>query len=234
MKFALALPAGAKKQLQWRFDWRMLIDEFRTLDPKDPGAWPLLPRIVVLFGLFLFLIFLAGWFGWQSQFEELEERRRVEAKLKEEWLAKKRQAVNLDAYRQQLTEIERAFGALLKQLPNAAEMDSLLLDINQAGIGRGLQFDLFKPGAEVVKDFYAELPITLSVTGSYHDLGAFAGDVAQLPRIVTLNEIQIVPAKEGGGRLVMTAQAKTFRYLDEAEMAERRKAEQAKKGGAKK
>lgn len=215
-------------------EWRQVVDEFRYLDPKDPGAWPLLPRVIVLLAVFLLAIFFVAWFGWQGQLDELEERRREETKLKEDWLGKKRQAVNLEAYRQQLAEIERSFGALLKQLPNAAEMDSLLLDINQAGLGRGLQFELFKPGAEAVKDFYAELPITLSVVGAYHDLGAFAGDVAKLPRIVTLNDIQVTPSKDGGGRLTMTAQAKTFRYLDEAEIAARRKAEQAKKGGAKK
>ncbi|MCX7897290.1 MAG: type 4a pilus biogenesis protein PilO [Rhodocyclaceae bacterium] len=216
-------------------DLQRLRDEFRALDPKDPGAWPLLPRITVLVGLFVFLLFLAAWLGWQGQWDDLELRRQEEAKLKEEWLNKKRQAVNLDAYRQQLAEIERAFGAMLKQLPNAAEVESLLLDINQAGLGRGLQFELFKPGTEAVKDFYAELPITISVTGSYHDFGAFAGDLAKLPRIVTLNDIQVTPLKEGGGRLTMTAQAKTFRYLDEAEIAARKKAEDAaKKGGAKK
>ncbi|NWG32449.1 MAG: type 4a pilus biogenesis protein PilO [Rhodocyclaceae bacterium] len=213
-----------------KIDFQAVIEDFRTLDPKDPGAWPLIPRIVILIGLFLLLVAAAAWFGWQAQYEELDAKRQEEAKLKEDWLAKKKQAVNLDAYRNQLGEIERSFGALLKQLPNAAEMESLLVDINQAGLGRGLQFELFKPGSEVVKDFYAELPITINLTGSYHDFGYFAGDIAKLPRIVTLNDINIAPGKSGDG-LTMSATAKTFRYLDEEEIAARKK-QQAK--GAKK
>ncbi|WP_126447619.1 type 4a pilus biogenesis protein PilO [Sulfuricystis multivorans] len=214
-----------------KIDFQSIAEDFRTLDPKDPGAWPLIPRIVVLVGLFVSLVAAAAWFGWQVQYEDLEAKRQEEAKLKEDWLAKKKQAVNLDAYRNQLVEIERSFGALLKQLPNAAEMESLLVDINQAGLGRGLQFELFKPGSEVVKDFYAELPITINLTGSYHDFGNFAGDIAKLPRIVTLNDINVAPGKSGDV-LTMSTIAKTFRYLDEEEMAARKRAEKAK--GAKK
>jgi type IV pilus assembly protein PilO len=132
----------------------------------------------------------------------------------------------LDAYQKQLDEIHRSFGALLKQLPNASEMESLLVDINQAGLGRGLQFELFRPGSEAFKDFYAELPITIKVMGSYHDLGAFTGDIAKLPRIVTLNDIDVSPVKDGG--LAMSAVAKTFRYLDDAEVARQKKEKQAK------
>lgn len=230
MKKPSMVPGKAKLNLP-KIDFQAIADDFRTLDPKDPGAWPLVPRIVILAGMFIALIAMAAWFGWQGQYEELDAKRQEEAKLKEDWLSKKKQAVNLDAYRNQLVEIERSFGALLKQLPNAAEMESLLVDINQAGLGRGLQFELFKPGAEVVKDFYAELPITINLSGSYHDFGSFAGDVAKLPRIVTLNNINIVQGK-AGDTLAMATTAKTFRYLDEEEMAARKKQEKAK--GAKK
>lgn len=224
------MPPGKAKPEPPKIDFQAIVEEFRTLDPKDPGAWPLIPRIIILAGLFLGLVAMGAWFGWQAQYEELDAKRQEEEKLKQDWLTKKKQAVNLDAYRHQLVEIERSFGALLKQLPNAAEMESLLVDINQAGLGRGLQFELFKPGAEVVKDFYAELPITLNLTGSYHDFGYFAGDVAKLPRIVTLNDINIAPGK-AAEVLTMSATAKTFRYLDEEEIAARKK-QQAK--GAKK
>lgn len=223
-------PGKAKLELP-KIDFQAIAEDFRTLDPKDPGLWPLIPRIVILAGMFVALIAAAAWFGWQSQYEELDAKRQEEEKLKGDWLAKKKQAVNLEAYRNQLVEIERSFGALLKQLPNAAEMESLLVDINQAGLGRGLQFELFKPGTEVVKDFYAELPITVNLTGSYHDFGSFAGDIAKLPRIVTLNDINVAQGKSGDG-LTLATTAKTFRYLDEDEMAARKKQEMAK--GAKK
>jgi type IV pilus assembly protein PilO len=177
--------------------------------------------------MFVALLAAAAWFGWQGQYEVLDAKRQEESKLKDDWLSKKKQAINLDAYRNQLVEIERSFGALLKQLPNAAEMESLLVDINQAGLGRGLQFELFKPGAEVVKDFYAELPITVNLSGSYHDFGSFAGDIAKLSRIVTLNNISVTQGKSGEN-LALTATAKTFRYLDENEMSARKKQEKAK------
>jgi type IV pilus assembly protein PilO len=216
------------------FDLKTLISDFKTLDPKDPGLWPILPRIIILIGVFLIVLILGWWFGWRVQFDELDGQRAQEVTLKEEWRTKKMQAVNLEEYQKQLGEINRSFGALLKQLPNASEMESLLVDINQAGLGRGLQFDLFKPGAESLRDFYAELPITIKVAGSYHDLGAFTGDIAKLPRIVTLNDIDVTTAKEGG--LTMSAVAKTFRYLDEEEVARQRKdklASQKAKGGQK-
>ncbi len=213
---------------------KQIADDFKTLDPKDPGAWPLGPRIVILLSLFIGLLAAAAWFGWNVQQEELEQKNQEEIKLKEEWLNKKRQAVNLDEHINQLAEIERSFGALLRQLPNAAEMESLLIDINQAGLGRGLQFELFKPGVEVSRDFYAELPITINVTGSYHDFGAFAGDIAKLSRIVTLNDINVAPAGKAGDGLMLTASAKTFRYLDEAEVAAQRKKEKDKARGARK
>ncbi|MBU3910730.1 MAG: type 4a pilus biogenesis protein PilO [Gammaproteobacteria bacterium] len=217
-----------------KIDFRQIADDFKTLDPKDPGAWPLVPRIIILSGMFVGLLMAAAWFGWNVQNEELELKYQEEIKLKDEWLNKKKQAVNLDEHINQLAEIERSFGALLKQLPNAAEMESLLIDINQAGLGRGLQFELFKPGAEVSKDFYAELPITLNVTGSYHDFGAFAGDIAKLSRIVTLNDINVAPSGKSGDTLMLVATAKTFRYLDEVEVAEQKRKEREKAKGAKK
>ena len=161
----------------------------------------------------------------------LELKQQEETRLRNDFLSKKKQAVNLDLYVQQLNEIDRSFGALLKQLPNKAEVESLLVEINQSGMGRGLQFELFKPSPEVVKDFYAELPISVKITGNYHDFGAFAGDIGQLSRIVTLNNVQITPAKDGV--LTMDAVTKTFRYLDEGELAAKRKAAQAAKGGKK-
>jgi type IV pilus assembly protein PilO len=214
-----------------KVDFQGFVDDFRSLDPKNPGAWPMAPRVVALVGIFLFAVAMAALLGWQSQYDELDAKRQEELRLREDWTNKKRQAVNLDAYRNQLVEIERAFGALLKQLPNAAEMESLLVDVNQAGLGRGLQFELFKPNTEVVHDFYAELPITINMTGSYHDFGAFAGDVAKLPRIVTLNDIHLTRGKQGDSLSLVTV-AKTFRYLDDNEMAERKR--QGKPGGAQK
>jgi len=210
-------------------DLQTLIDDFRTLDPRDPGLWPPVPRAIVLIGLLVVILLASWWFGWRTQMDELTGMQEQEDKLKQEWLDKKRQSVNLAEYQKQLAEINTAFGALLKQLPNASEMESLLVDINQAGLGRGLQFDLFKPGSESQKEFYAELPITIRVTGSYHDLGAFVGDIARLPRIVTLNDIEAVPNKDGG--LTMSAVAKTFRYLDDEEVARQKKAKAAKKAG---
>jgi len=217
-----------------KFDFRTLAEDFKSLDPKDIGTWPLLPRVTVLLGVFAALLVAGWWFDWKSQLEELEGKQQQEAKLKDEYLDKKRQAVNLEEHRKQLAEIDKSFGALLKQLPNKAEMEALLIDINQAGLGRGLQFELFKPGKETTKDFYAELPITLKITGIYHDLGAFSADVAKLSRIVSLTNVAVVPDK--GGQLKMDAIAMTYRYLDEEELAAQRraKAAQAKAKGAKK
>ena len=217
-----------------KVDVKALLDDFRNLNPKDVGAWPLAPRIAALIGLFALILFAGWWFWWNEQLDTLAQRQQNELKLKEDFVAKKTQAVNLDLYVQQLNEIDRSFGALLKQLPNKSEVESLLVEINQSGMGRGLQFELFKPGPEVVKDFYAELPINVRLTGSYHDFGAFAGDVGRLSRIVTLNNVSIVANKDGA--LVLDAVTKTFRYLDEEELAAKRKAAQAgkpAKGGKK-
>jgi len=207
----------------------MTLDDIRRLNFREAGNWPLLPKVAVL-GLLVILILAAGaFFDWKDQLDALDRAQDEEAKLRVSYTEKKAKAVNLELYVQQLKEIEQAFGALLKQLPNKSEMDALLTDINQAGLGRGLQFELFRPAArERMADFYAELPITVKVTGTYHDMGAFASDVAQLPRIVTLNDIGIVNDK---GTLIMDATAKTFRYLDEDEVAKQRKlAKDAGKG----
>jgi len=200
----------------------MNLDDIRRLNIREVGSWPLLPRVVVLGVIFIVIILVGAWFDWKDRYEELDVARQEETKLKEQYTTKKAKAINYDIYVQQLKEIEQSFGALLKQLPNKAEMDALLTDINQAGLGRGLQFELFKPAAqERMADFYAELPIAVRITGNYHDMGAFASDVAQLPRIVTLNDVSITNDK---GVLTMDAVAKTFRYLDEDELAKQRKA----------
>ena len=214
-----------------KVDFKSLIDDFRNLNPNDVGAWPALPRASVLFGLFVAILAAGWWFVWNDQISVLDERRQDEIRLRDEFVAKKTQAINLDLYKQQMNEIDRSFGALLKQLPNKAEVESLLIEINQSGMGRGLQFELFKPVQEVQKDFYAELPVTVRLTGSYHDLGAFAGDIGRLSRIVTLNNISITPNQQAkDGSLVMDAVTRTFRYLDDEELAAKRKAEKAKKG----
>jgi len=212
-------------------NFNALLDEFKRTNWKDPGTWHAAPKILVLLAI-LIGIPVAGFFGVnQGQIEELEQGQQKEEKLKQEYVGKKKQAVNLDLHRQQLREIDTQFGALLRQLPNKSQMDALLVDINQAGLGRGLQFELFKPAAaEMRRDFYAELPIDVKVTGTYHDMGAFASDVGQLSRIVTLNNVAISAGKDGN--LTMDAVARTFRYLDDDEVAEQRKA--AKKGPAKK
>ncbi len=205
----------------------MSLDELKKLNPKDIASWPLTPKLFALLSV-LFLIVGAGyWFVWQHQFDELETARKKEDELRVTFLEKKKKAINLEAYRKQLADIEQSFGALLKQLPNKSEMDALLTDINQAGLGRGLQFELFRPaGQESMSDFYAELPITLKVSGNYHDMGAFASDVAQLPRIVTLNDLNVTAGKDGV--LSMDAVAKTYRYLDEDEVAQQRKSTREK------
>ncbi|ACV37429.1 type 4a pilus biogenesis protein PilO [Accumulibacter sp.] len=215
-------------------DFRAILLDFQNLNPKDVGAWPAAPRVTILLALFVAIMLAGWWFVWVDQLDMLEKKQQTELKLRDEFVAKKKEAVNLDLYVQQLNEIDRSFGALLKQLPNKAEVESLLVEINQAGMGRGLQFDLFKPGVEQVKDFYAELPINVRLTGSYHDFGAFAGDIGKLSRIVTLNNVSIVANPQAkDGSLVMDAVTKTFRYLDEEELAAKKKAAQAAKGAKK-
>lgn len=210
----------------------MNIDALKRLDLKEAGTWPMPWKLAALSILLVVIVFLGYWFDWKSQFEELEGARQKQEQLKTTFLDKKRQAVNLETYRRQLADIEQAFGALLKQLPNKSEMDALLTDINQAGLGRGLEFELFKPAPqETMSEFYAELPITIKITGNYHDMGAFASDISQLSRIVTLNDINVAAAKNGA--LTMDAVAKTFRYLDEEEVAKQRKAAKEKAERAK-
>lgn len=207
-----------------------IVEDFRRLNPRDPGTWPAIPKLTALAAVLIVLPVAAYFLDWQSQLDELDAGQQQEKKLKDDYVNKKRQAINLELYRQQLREIDTQFGALLRQLPNKSQMDALLVDINQAGLGRGLQFELFKPApAEIVREFYAELPIQIKVAGNYHDMGAFASDVGQLSRIVTLNDVSIAAAKDG--TLQMEATARTFRYLDEEEIAAQRKAQQAAKKG---
>ena len=202
-----------------------LLEQFKYLNPKDPGTWPVLPKLLALIATLVVLVAAGYVADSQSQIDELDAGAAQEVKLKEEYKGKKQFAVNLDLYRQQLREIDNSFGALLKQLPNKSQMDALLVDINQAGLGRGLQFELFKPAPqETMKDFYAELPVSVRVTGSYHDMGQFASDIAQLSRIVTLNDISVSPSGKDGSVLAMDTSAKTFRYLDEEEVAKQKKA----------
>ncbi len=209
-----------------------VLAQFRNLNTRDPGSWPALPKLGLLLLLLVAILAVAYFLDWQGQLEELEAGRAQEAKLKQEYVDKKKQAVNLDLLQNQKREIETSFGALLKQLPNKSQMEALLVDINQAGLGRGLQFELFRPApSETVRDFYAELPITVKVTGNYHDMGAFASDIGQLPRIVTLNDINLNVGKDG--TLTMDTVAKTFRYLDDEEVAAQRAAAKAAKAAKK-
>ena len=211
-------------------NFNQLADDFKRTNWKDPGTWTFAPKLIVLVAILL-AIPVAGYFGiWQGQIEELERGVAQEDTLKKDYLAKKTQAVNLDLHKQQLREIDTQFGALLKQLPNKAQMDALLVDINQAGLSRGLQFELFRPaGGESAREFYSERPISLKLIGTYHDMGGFASDVGQLPRIVTLGDVSIEAGKDGN--LTMDVTARTFRYLDEDELAAQRKAVAASKKG---
>ena len=207
----------------------MTWDEIKRLNPRDIGIWPLAAKIGAITLLVLILMGIAAYFGWMPQYDELDAKEKQEVTLRQEYSTKKAQAINLDLYVQQLKEVEQQFGALLRQLPSKSEMDALLSDINQAGLGRGLQFELFKPSVERQQDFYAELPVDLRVTGNYHDIGAFTSDVSQLSRIVTLNDIAITNKDPKDGVLTMEAVAKTFRYLDDEEVSKQRKAKEAAK-----
>lgn len=195
-----------------------LLIELRQLNTNDAGSWPIAFKAGALVILFIVIIVGGYYLVWQEQIETLEKIQAEEETLKNTYIIKKRSAVNLPALREQLKDIEKSLSALLNQLPDKSEMDALLVDINQAGLGRGLQFELFKPAAtETINSFYAELPISVRVTGGYHDIGAFASDIAQLSRIVTLNDINLAPGNDG--KLILDAVAKTFRYLDEEEIA---------------
>jgi len=208
-----------------------LAAQFRDLDGRHPGQWPLAPRLLCGVGAFVAVLAL-GWYAyWSDQLETLDLGAQQEQKLKEDYKSKVQQAINLDGLRKQKDLVGQYVATLEKQLPNKAEMDALLSDINQAGIGRGLQFELFRPGQVVVKNYYAELPIDIKISGNYHDIGAFTSDIANLPRIVTLNSMNLAGGKDGS--LTLDAVAKTFRYLDLEEVAAQRQAA-GKKPGAKK
>ena len=206
----------------------MTLDELNKLDLKTLADWPLPTKLAAL-GLLCVAIVAAGWwFDWRGGMETLDAAKQKETELRGVYTTKKNQAINLEAYKKQLADIEQAFGALLKQLPNKQEMDALITDVNQAGLGRGLQFDLFKPEAETASEFYAETPIRVKVTGGYHDIAAFVSDVSKLSRIVTLQDIAMEPAKDGV--LNMDAVVKTYRYLDDEELiARKQQAKEQKK-----
>lgn len=206
--------------------------QFRNLNVNEPGQWPALPKLT-LWILAVVAVVVLGWFGLLSTAQdELDAARAQEPQLKANYRNRLAQAVNLAELRKQKLQVQEYVTQLEKQLPGKAEMDALLSDINQAGLGRGLLFELFRPGQVQVKDYYAELPISIRVSGRYHDIGSFTADVANLSRIVTLHNLNIVPAKDGV--LAMDATARTYRYLDAAEVAEQRKAQQAAaKPGAK-
>lgn len=205
------------------------LDELKNIDPQKPGSWPWLVKLAAFFVMFLVVIVLGAMFDWQDEYENLQRVRQEEEKLRDTFLAKKREAINLDIIKKQLIDTQQSFGALLKQLPSKSEMDALLTDINQAGLGRGLQFELFRPGGEVATGVFTEQPIAIKVTGNYDDIGNFASDISLLPRIVTLNDISISPV--AGGILSMDATAKTYRYLDENEIAAQKRS--SKPAGAK-
>jgi type IV pilus assembly protein PilO len=206
--------------------------QFRDLNGVPPAQWPILPRVMCGVGVTILVLVLGWYFYWSSQLEDLDRAAAEEQTLKDAYKIKVQQAINLEGLRKQKQQVGEYVATLEKQLPSKAEMDALLSDINQAGLGRGLQFELFKPGQVVVRDYYAELPIDIKVTGHYHDMASFASDIANLPRIVTLNKMSLVAGKDNN--LTLDAVAKTFRYLDEEEIAAQRKADAAKKKGGKK
>jgi type IV pilus assembly protein PilO len=208
-----------------------IVEDFRRTNWSDPGSWPVTIKLAALLALFIVLLGAGYVFVWKDQLDTLDTGVKEEEKQKDDFVKKKTQAINLDAHKQQLREIDQVFGTLLKQLPNKSEMDALIIDINQAGLGRGLQFEDFKPaGKETMQDFYAELPIQIRVVGSYHDIGAFASDVSKLSRIVTLNNMHIdLKDPKDPNVLAMDTTAKTFRYLDEEEISKNKKSAKAAK-----
>lgn len=198
-----------------------ILQELRSLDPRDPGRWPLPVRIIAIVVCFaaasIALVYLLV---WQNQMPQLQQREAEEQKLRAEFRTKHAKAVNLAVYKQQLADIERSFGALLRQLPSKTEVPNLLVDISQTGLAAALQQKVFQPGPEIKRDFYAELPIKISMTGTYHEFGEFVSGIAALPRIVTLHDIQITPLqKDSSGLLQLDLTAKTYRYLDDSEIA---------------
>ena len=214
-------------------DFGAVTRQFEGLQGRHPGLWPALPKTLLLIAVLASLLFVGWLVYWRGLLEGLETGKQQELQLRAEYTDKVKKAVNLDDLRKQKVQVEQYVGVLEKQLPSRAEMDALLTDINQAGVGRGAQLQLFKPGQVQVKDYYAELPITVKVVGNYHDLGSFSSDIANLPRIVTLNNLTIMRQSKTN-LLEMDATAKTFRYLDKEEIdAQRQAAAAAKKGGRK-
>lgn len=221
----------------------MKLDDFNNIDFNNAGSLPAAVKAVLLAFIFVVILALGYYFLWVDAFNSLDTAKAKEEELRKVFLDKQAQAVNLEGYKQQMVEIEKTFGALLKQLPDKSQMDGLLTDINQAGLGRGLEFELFKPGQETQAEFYAEMPIAIKVLGSYHDLGAFATDISKLSRIVTLNDISVVgkdnkdnkDSKISGsdGILVMEATARTYRYLDADEIALKKKNDAKNNSGGK-
>ena len=205
----------------------MKLDDFNNIDFKNTGSLPMSVKLVLLSVLAIILIGLGYWFLWSPEIDELNQAKSKEQELRQTFLAKKAQAVKVEAYKQQMIDIEKTFGALLKQLPDKSQMDGLLTDINQAGLGRGLEFELFKPGQETVADFYAEMPIQIKIKGNYNDIGAFATDISKLSRIVTLNDLNIAPITKDSkdSQLALEAVAKTYRYLDSSEIAAKKAVE---------
>ncbi len=202
-------------------DFARIAEDFRDLDPQDPTAWPLVPRVLLLIGIVVAVLVAAWWFDWSNQWESLEQSRVREGQLKQSWLDKKRQAVNLDLLKKQLEEIDQQFGTLLRQLPNKAEMDALLQDVNKIGLEGGLQFELFKPGSDRPHDFYVEMPVAIKVLGAFHELGEFAGGTAQMPRIVALSDMSIEKDPQSD-LLIMQGNVVTYRYFDNEELAKQR------------
>ena len=216
------MASTTKRSIDFAQLQEQLVGQFRDLDPQDPSNWPVFPRFA-LFAATTIAIVVALWFVWLAGSQEiLEQEQAKELQLREDYKVKLTKAVNLDVLKKQREQVEQYVTQLEKQFPSKAEMDALLSDINQAGLGRSLQFDLFRPGQVAVKEYYAELPIAIRVTGRYHDIGAFASDIANLSRIVTLNNLTIAPKTDG--TLILDSTAKTFRYLDRDEVGAQRKA----------
>lgn len=225
-------------RLDWSVDWSEIRSQFQGLQGRHPGLWPLVPRIALLSAVVV-AIGAASWFGyWSGQLDELDRRVAEEQTLRKAFVDKTRQVANLDELRRQKEQVGKYVNALEKQLPSRAEMDALLSEINQAGIGRGIQFELFKPGREIVRDYYAEVPIAIRMVGNYHAFGAFTSEISNLARIVTLGDLQITRIAAGRDvaesaatdNLTMEATVRTYRYLDPEEVFERQRAERAKSG----
>ncbi len=210
------------------------MSDFSNLRTLSVADWPALPKIAVLASIFLLVLTLIVGLFCYPIYQDIEDKKAQEETLKAEWIKKKQLAINAEPYRRQLDEINRQFGVLLKQLPNRAEMDQLLAEVNQAGLGRGLQFELFKPGSEVLKDFYAEQPVAIKVSGRYDDIGAFSEDLGKMPRIVSLTNLLIDANRDNSGPLKLEAVVQTYRYLDDAEIATQKKAKESTSRGGQK